>query len=124
MVAFATTSISSTPSGGQRQSSGDKNTRNKKDRFCNFCKKPGHLAKSCFTKKGARNTNKSVENNSVLPNPDSAQSSAFVVSKKPQAADVNISVPSYNSDQSSVNDASEHRLLDSAASQHISYRRK
>ena len=64
------------------RSKGNNAEQRKKTITCNFCKKSGHIARFCFSKKRSKNANKNLNNNGnyQLSHENSANLSAFIVS--------------------------------------------
>ncbi|CAB0037468.1 unnamed protein product [Trichogramma brassicae] len=103
-----------------RSSSSNHQNGNKKRVICNFCKKPGHLAKYCYAKKRQnKNTNKNTRGDGETPNSSESTPnySAFI------ALDSATSSCALASRDHSKHVCSEKDrwFLDSGASQHISH---
>uniref|UniRef100_A0ABD2XH93 CCHC-type domain-containing protein n=1 Tax=Trichogramma kaykai TaxID=54128 RepID=A0ABD2XH93_9HYME len=108
--AFAATTIDTKNNG--RKQPGDK----KKSLVCNYCKKPGHIARYCFLKKRDKKSQKKENESS---GDDFSRTTAFVMS---QPSD-NFKNNSSELESFHTSDTKNIWFLDSSASRHICCRR-
>ncbi|CAB0030734.1 unnamed protein product [Trichogramma brassicae] len=107
--AFAATTIDAKNNG--RKQPGDK----KKSLVCNYCKKPGHIARYCYAKKRANKSQKKENESSG----DNSRTTAFVMS---QPSD-NFKNNSSELESFHTSDVKSIWFLDSGASRHLCCRR-
>ena len=97
------------------------NANSKKNLICNFCKRPGHIARFCFSKKRSKNKNKNRNNDNKTPTSQDnrANFSAFVVSENYNGS----AIIDANFLESKIAEE-DSWILDSGASRHISCHRE
>ena len=104
---------------------GNNAEQRKKAITCNFCKKPGHIARFCFAKKRSKTANENLSNNgnNQSSHENSANVSAFIVSGN---CNDNVVVLEASNKENCLRVADEEDfwMLDSGASRHISCRRE
>lgn len=115
----ASSALATMTLGGHKQKGSFRRGDNEKNKklTCHYCKKVGHIAKYCFSKKKVRE-NKYRDNKKPDDKKDSSNLNAFVLTNEPNILLTNNEKNIFLE----LNDK-EVWLLDSAASQHVSCRR-